>query len=132
MVDAKEAHEYIKIPAFSQITFNLARTSDKLQSGINSAFTARDLHQQRTEELAKARELLNEILKDAEEVEKYLMKDSFRKELAEKQARHTVARTKSFAKPQKVSEDSNYVEKSQKALENLQQNIKELKEQLEI
>jgi len=131
MVDTKEAHEYIKIPAFSQVTFNLARTSDKLQGGIDSAFTARDLHQQRAEELAKARELLNEILKDAEEVEKYLMKDSFRKELAEKQARRTGTRTKSFAKPQEISEQ-NYVEKSQKALENLQQNIKELKEQLEI
>ena len=132
MVATKDAHEYIHVRDFSLVQNHLKTTSDRLQQGIDNTFNAKDLHEQRIAEFENARELLSEILKDSEEVEKYLLKESFKKELAEKRARVVQKPgAKRVARP-KADSGKDYVEKSQKALENLQKNIQELKQQLEI
>jgi len=131
---AAHEHEYVKVNEYSRVRSLLTSCASDFQKGADSAFSARDLHKDKLIEIAKAREMVSDVLKDAAELNKHLLKEALKHELDFKKTKTTVAKvtahkTKRIAAP-RLDTEQDYLVGSQKALENLQKNIRDLKEHL--
>jgi len=128
----KSAHEYVRFEDHPIVIDDLSQSSELLKHGINTAFDASELQQQKHAEIEAAMQKVSEILRDLERLNSILMKKAFEKTLEKRHPRPIIYREAKKAEARKKikPEERDFLVRSEKALQNLQKNLEILKRQM--
>ena len=121
----KDDYEYVLVKDHPILLSDLKATSDDLQKNINAAYEASNLHAQKHEEVQKAISAAHELMGEISKIKRTLPIRELRKPSMPKYRPATQT-----AAPAPAIVDEDFLERSQKALQNLNRNIAELKLEL--
>ena len=120
---SKENFEYVNIPDYPIVVNDLRKTSGDMQDSINSTVEVAGLHNEKYELVSQAMDQIADIQLDM----KQLLKMTPIKGVPHK---HPGERRPSMEKPKTPEEEHEFLQRSRRAIENLQRNITELKSEL--
>jgi hypothetical protein len=122
---SKDAHEYVSIRDHPIILTDLQEYSDAIQQNISTAFEDSQLCAQKHEEVQRALASTHELMGEISKLKKMMpVKETGKRA----EPRPRIVTQFVPPAPRMISED--FVERSHKALQHLNQNIAELKQEL--
>jgi hypothetical protein len=124
-----EKFRYVDVPEYSAITADLANSSANISTELEAAKEAANFHIEKHQHMRRAEELMAEISRDIARLERMMpiklpgrAKPAAEKSIIEFSARPT--------KPIMTESDRELIARSNRALQNLQKNLAELKSEL--
>jgi len=129
---AKDVHEYVRLDDHPIVEDDLQQSSEQLKHSINMAFEASAIHVEKHEKIEEAKKIISELLEKIHELNKLMMREKFEdtlKKSAPKAVIYREAKKKFVVKRKDQYEDKEVLERSEKALGNLQKNLEILKKQ---
>jgi hypothetical protein len=124
-----EKFRYVDVPEYSAITADLANSSANISTELEAAKEAANFHIEKHQHMRRAEELMAEISRDIARLERMMpikllgrAKPAAEKSIIEFSARPM--------KPIMTESDRELIARSNRALQNLQKNLAELKSEL--
>ena len=124
-----ERFRYVHVPEYSTVTSDLSQSSQSLADEIANTREAKDLHDEKYQNIEKAWKLIDSISADIKVLAKmFPIKGKIKHPATTKKgkAKQAEKAMKSYAS----DEEKAMVERSHRALKNLQSNLSELKSEL--
>ena len=127
----KNAFEYVRVDDHPLVETDLVQCSENLKRSMETAVEASEIQAQKHEKIAEAKIIINELLEKISELNRLMMREKFAESL--KKPKSTVYREmpkrKIVARRRIRTDDREVLERSEKALGNLQKNLEILKKE---